>query len=472
MWENSKRLDMTERGLVSLDRSSPVHIPRPYPVVAIVGRPNVGKSTLFNRLIGARKALVHDLPGVTRDRIFGEVRWGTHVFMAVDTGGFDSTPSADGLTRKIQQHLRAAIHEADLVLFVVDGRDEIHPMDREIARLLRRTGKQVITAVNKIEGIIGETSFYNYTRLGMEPLFPISALHGTGIGELLDALVLLLPESVQTPGEAAARDTIKVAIVGRPNVGKSTLLNAILGEERHLVHETPGTTRDAVDALLSTSNRDYLFIDTAGIRRRGKLRAVVEKYSVIKALQGIDRCDVTLLMLDAKEGVTGQDAHIGGYILDRGKGAVILLNKWDLVAERQRRNPKKYIELVQERLHHLSFAPIVRVSALTGYGLKGILPVVDRVACEYRKRVPTHELNRFFEETVAAHPPSGSLDRQIRFYYVTQVSVGPPTFVFFTNTGAKVHFSYQRYLVNQLRARFGYEGTPIRLLFRKKQSRH
>jgi GTP-binding protein len=464
---------MGERGSRSLGTSPLARPSGRLPVVAIVGLPNVGKSTLFNRLIGARKALVHDVPGVTRDRLTGEVHWGDRVFTVVDTGGFDPHPPADTLALKIQSHLEAAIRDADVILFVVDGRQDLQEGEREMARALLRSAKPVVTAVNKMERSAKPDGWYDYFELGIEPLCPISAAHGIGIGELLDAIVSRLPEAAaEAPADQGGADeTIRVAVVGRANVGKSTFLNTLLGEERHLVHDAPGTTRDAVDSLLSAGGRDYLFIDTAGIRRKGKVRSVLEKYSVVKALQGLDRCDVALLMIDAEQGVTDQDAHIGGYILDRGKAVVVLLNKWDRVDDRHRRNPGRYIEGVRARLHHLSFAPVLRISAKTGYGVREALPVVDRVAGEYRKRIPTPELNRFFGEIVQAHPPRGSVQRQIKFSYVTQAAVGPPTFVVFTNTAERLHVTYQRYLVNQLRERFGFEGTPIRLLFRRKRSR-
>jgi GTP-binding protein len=302
----------------------------------------------------------------------------------------------------------------------------------------------------------------------MKTLYPISAEHGTGINDLLDALVVYFPKDTKKTLDMADAERIKVAVLGRANVGKSTFLNSILGEERHLVHASPGTTRDTIDTPFSWKGRHYFFMDTAGIRRRGKVREVLEKYAVIKALQGLDRCDVALLMLDADEGVTDQDAHIGGYILERGKATVILVNKWDLVRARYR-EPRVYIEQVRQRLHHLHFAPILTISAKTGCGVRESLVWVDRVNSEYRKRIPTSVLNRMFEEIVQSHPPPSKENRKTKFYYITQTKIKPPTFVIFTNAQNSIHFSYRRYVINQIREHFGYEGSPIRLIFRKKR---
>jgi GTP-binding protein len=438
------------------------------PVVAIVGRPNVGKSTLFNRLIGERKALVHDFPGVTRDRILGMSGWGAHAFVLMDTGGFEPRTSPGTLGSKVQAQIQVAIQDADVIVFVLDGREGLHGLDEEMADVLRKSGKPVVCVINKMDHPTKTTESSGFYRLGMEEVYPISAEHGLGINDLLDGLVAYLPEQTAKAQEEVDSDRIKVAVVGRANAGKSTFWNAILGEERHLVHHAPGTTRDAVDTPFSWKGREYLFIDTAGIRRKGKVREVLEKYSVVKALQGLDRCDVALLMVDACEGVTDQDAHIGGYILERGKALVVLVNKWDLVRRRYR-TPKIYVELVRQRLHHLQFAPILTISAKTGYRVTESMVWVDRAYSEYMKRVPTGLLNRMFEESVRAHPPPARGNRIAKLYYITQTSVGPPTFVIFTNTQTELHFSYRRYLTNQIRERFGFEGAPIRLIFRRKR---
>lgn len=441
------------------------------PVVAIVGRPNVGKSSLFNRLVGSRKALVRDVPGVTRDRIEGEVDWAGRSFGLFDTGGLDPSRTSGRLAAKIRRQIEKAIDEADLLVFVVDGRVEVHPLDEEIARALRETRKPVVCAVNKIDNPAEEGNLYSYYRLGFDPLLPVSAEHGLGIDALLDRIVENLPATDR--GLAEERDgarPVRVAVVGRPNVGKSTFVNALLGEERLLVDEEPGTTRDAVDTLVVWKGRRYVLADTAGIRRKGKVRSDLEKFAVGKALQRLDRCDVALLMLDAQEGVTDQDAHIGGYILERGRAVVVLANKWDLVAAGPR-EAKRRLEGIRSALVHLPFAPVLAISARTGLNLVKVFPTVDRVERAFRTRVPTGPLNRLLSEAVRSCPPPAEGGRQRRLLYATQIQEGPPTFLIFSNLAGDVHFSYERYLVNRLRERFGFEGTPIRLIFRKKRER-
>ena len=436
-------------------------------VVAIVGRPNVGKSTLFNRLVGARKALVQDRPGVTRDRILGKVEWSGRSFLLVDTGGLEYDVPAGRLSGKIRVQIEKAIEKADLLVFVADGRVPVHPQDEQIARFLRKTEKPVICVVNKIDTAAHTDAHYAYYRLGMEPLVPLSAEHGLGVDQLLDGILATLPASEESAPEAEEIRPIQVAVLGRPNVGKSTLVNALLGEDRQLVDEQPGTTRDAVDTPFVWRGRRFVLIDTAGIRRRGRVTVTVEKFAVIKALQSLERCDVALLMIDAQDGVTEQDAHIGGYILEKGRAVVVLVNKWDIV-KGSYRNPKRYLDRVREQLAHLQFAPIVPVSARTGFDLERVLPSVVRVEKAYRMHVPTGPLNRFLAEAVGSHPPPSEGSRVRRLNYITQIQEGPPTFLFFSNLSGEVHFSYQRYLINRLRERFGFEGSPIRLVFRKK----
>ncbi len=441
------------------------------PFVAIVGRPNVGKSSLFNRLVGSRKALVRDVPGVTRDRIEGEVDWAGRSFGLFDTGGLEPSRTSGGLSAKIRRQIEKAMDEADVLVFVVDGRVEVHPHDEEIARILRQTRKPVICAVNKMDNPAEEGNLYSYYRLGFDSLLPVSAEHGLGIDVLLDRIVEKLPSAdrAMAEGKDGARP-VRVAVVGRPNVGKSTFVNALLGEERLLVDEEPGTTRDAVDTHLVWKGRRYVLVDTAGIRRKGKVRSDLEKFAVGKALQRLDQCDVALLMLDAREGVTDQDAHIGGYILERGRAVVVLANKWDLVASGPRETRRR-LEAIRSALVHLSFAPVLAISARTGLNLVKVFPTVDRVERAFRTRVPTGPLNRLLSEAVRSHPPPAEGSRPRRLSYATQIQEGPPTFLIFSNLAGEVHFSYQRYLLNRLRERFGFEGTPIRLIFRKKQER-
>lgn len=438
------------------------------PLVAIVGRPNVGKSTLFNRFVGQRKAIVQNTPGVTRDRILGQVDWGEVRFHLVDTGGLDPVSSTAGLSGKIRSQIEKAFADADLLLFVVDGQGPVLPQDIEISRELRKTQKSILCVVNKVDTDSHEKNIYPYYRLGLEPLFPVSAEHGLGLPELLDHIVSKLPHSKEFVTEEKKTDLIRVAVVGRPNVGKSTLVNALLGEERQLVDEMPGTTRDAVDAGFRRGGRDFLLIDTAGIRRKGKVRAAVEKVAVIKALRSLDRCDVALLLLDASEGVTDQDAHIGGYILEKGRGVVIVVNKWDLVKNRIQK-PGGFLKEVHGGLPHMQFAPVIPISARTGYNVNKALQKVARVENAFRTEVPTGPLNRLLEEAVKGHSPPSDGTRIRKFYYVTQIKKGPPTFLFFTNFSREVHFSYQRYLIRQIRSRFGFEGVPIRLVFRRRR---
>ena len=437
------------------------------PLVAIVGRPNVGKSSLFNRLVGARKALVRDTPGVTRDRILGKVEWSGRSFLLADTGGLEYGPPSGRLSEKIRLQIQKAIDEADVLVLVVDGRVPVQPLDEQIARSLRRTEKPVICVVNKIDAAGQSDAHYAYYRLGMEPLVPVSAEHGLGVDRLLDGILAVLPSSEESSAEEEEVRPIQLAVLGHPNVGKSTFVNALLGEERQLVDERPGTTRDAIDTPFAWRGRRFVLIDTAGIRRKGKVKESLEKFAVIKALQSLERCDVSLLLLDAQEGVTEQDAHIGGYILEKGRAVIVLVNKWDLVKERYR-NPKRYLDRVREQLAHLQFAPIVPVSARTGYNLARVLPTVARVEKAYRREIPTGPLNRLLTEATGSHPPPSEGRQARRLYYVTQIQRGPPTFVLFSNLSGEVHFSYQRYLINRIRERFGFEGSPIRLVFRKK----
>jgi GTP-binding protein len=442
--------------------------PGDLPLVAIVGRPNVGKSTLFNRLLGSRKAIVQDTPGVTRDTIVGRVEWGSAHFLLMDTGGLETTAPSKALSEKVRLQIARAVGEADLLLLVVDGRVGVHPQDLEAVRVLRKSEKPMLCAVNKMDTMGQSQDLYAHYRLGVEPLLPVSAEHGIGLGELLDAVVEALPEREQGLADEEEARPIGVAVVGRPNVGKSTLVNALLGEERQLVDERPGTTRDAVDTPFTWDGKRFLLIDTAGIRRRARVRAAVEKFSVIKALQSLDRCDVGLLMTDATEGITDQDARIGNYILEKGRGVVILVNKWDLLGLGGREAARK-LQGMRDKLPHLGFAPVVPVSALTGYNVSKVLGWVHRVERASRLHVPTGPLNRLLGEAVKAHAPPSHGTRIRRLQYITQIKERPPTFLVFSNISGEVPMSYQRFLIHRIRGRFGFKGVPIRLVFRRKR---
>jgi len=375
------------------------------PVVAIVGRPNVGKSTLFNRLVGRKRAIVRNTPGVTRDRIEGTVEWEGARFSLIDTGGLELHSRAEEFSGKIRTQIEKAFGVADLLLLVVDGQIPVHPLDLEIAQVLRKTDRPIVCAVNKVDTGSHHQNVYAYYRLGLEPLLAVSAEHGIGVDELLEQILMRLPDLGERDmaHEEQEVGSTKVAVVGRPNVGKSTLVNTLLGEDRQLVDERPGTTRDAVDAPFQKAGNRFLLIDTAGIRRKGRVKEAVEKFAVIKALQSLDRCDVAVLLLDAAEGVTDQDAHIGGYVLEKGRGLVILMNKWDLV-KRDVPQPLERLKQVQYRLPYLEFAPVVPVSARTGYNVDKALQSIMRVEKAFRTEVPTGPLNRMLEEAVKGHP--------------------------------------------------------------------
>ena len=437
------------------------------PVLAIVGRPNVGKSTLFNRLVGVRKAIVEDTPGVTRDTNLGQAEWGHARFLVMDTGGLETAATAEGLTDKVRRQIQKAVDQADVLLFVVDGRVPVHPQDLDVVKILRKTEKPILCAVNKIDTNAQTENVYPYYRLGLEPLMPISAEHGIGVGDLLDAVVERLPSPRSENAEEPTGKPIRVAVIGRPNVGKSTLVNNLLGEERQLVDAMPGTTRDAIDTPFTWRGTPFLLIDTAGIRKKAKVTVTLEKISVIKALQSLERCDVALLMMDASEGVGVQDAQIGRYILEKEKGVVVLMNKWDLMKGKGE-SSRKTLERFRDHLPHLRFAPIVPISALTGHNVVNALRWVRRVDGACRMRVPTGEINRLLEEAVKAHPPPSEGARLRKFNYITQIKDAPPTFLVFGNSSRKPETSYQRYLINQIRNRFGFKGAPLRLVFRKK----
>ncbi|PNV87525.1 MAG: ribosome biogenesis GTPase Der [Desulfobacteraceae bacterium] len=437
------------------------------PIVAIVGRPNVGKSTLFNRLCRDRRALVDDTPGITRDRLIAQVTWGERSFCLVDTGGIEEGEGETPIKMQVRQQAQMAVEEADLVIFLADGKEGVHPGDTTVVDLLRRSNKPVLYAANKIDGPEHESATYEFYGLGLERIFPISAAHGYGLRDMMDTLVEMLPPETAEPEETRG---IRVAIIGRPNVGKSSLLNCILGSERVLVSDMPGTTRDAIDVSLTLNDQEYLLIDTPGIRRRSKTREKLEKFSVLKALKSIDRCQIAVLLLDGSEGVTAQDVRIAGYIHERGRGAVVAINKWDLV----QKDPKKVAEFtdsVAGALKFMPYAPQLRISALTGKRVSNLLPTLNTVYSQYCLRVQTAVLNEVLAAAVSRHEPPVRGNRRTKIFYGVQVSTKPPTFVLFVSHPAAIHFSYQRYLTNQIRKAFSLDLTPLRLVFRQRGGR-
>src|SRR4030043_632272 len=437
------------------------------PIIAIVGRPNVGKSSLFNRVAGGKKAIVWDEPGVTRDRNYSDVEWEESAFTLIDTGGFEPV-SKDRIFIQMREQCQLAMDEADAILFMMDGKEGLTPSDREIADILRKLNKTVFYIVNKIDGPKDEGRALEFYGLGVEPIYSISAEHGYGVNGLMDDVIKAFPRVVEKKWD---EDVTKVAVVGRPNVGKSSLINRLLGYKRVLVDEVPGTTRDAIDTLFERDGRRYVLIETAGIRRKSRISLRLEKFSIVEALRTIDRSDVALLLLDSKEGVTDQDAHIGGFIHEKGKGCILVVNKWDLI-EKDSQTLVQYKKRVYEDLKYLSYAPILFMSALTGQRVPKILDMVDEVVEQAKKRIPTSQLNKHFGQWGEHHPPPLHKNRNVKLNYITQISSGPPTFIIYANFPEAIHFSYERYLINQMREAFGFQGVPIRLQFRKKSKGH
>jgi GTP-binding protein len=437
------------------------------PSVAIVGRPNVGKSTLFNRLIGERTAIVEDLPGTTRDRLYGEAEWVGVSFALIDTGGLQDEDEYDQLApREIAERTRnqaeLAIEEADVIVLVVDGKSGLSAADFDVAEAVRRSGKPVVLAVSKAESQARRDMAVEFYELGLGEPISFSALHGQGVGDLLDEIVRHLPRADEEPVED---DYPSFAIVGRPNVGKSALLNALTGSERSIVSEVAGTTRDAIDTIVDWGGDRVRLIDTAGIRRRGRVEPGVEKHSVLRSMRAIDRADVALVVVDAEEGFTAQDQHIAGYVIEAQKGLVIVVNKWDLV-EKTATTMNEFRRSAAEFFTFAPYAPVVFVSAVTKQRVDQIIEAALRVHAERQKRIGTGELNRLLRDAVAKHPPPSKPSKWLKFYYATQAGVAPPRFVFFCNDPQAVHFSYQRYLENTLRAEYGFDGTPIIMQFR------
>jgi GTP-binding protein len=451
----------------------------PQPIVALVGRPNVGKSTLFNRIVGQRRAIVEDIPGTTRDRLYGEAEWNGKFFTIVDTGGLEILESQKlrrpqdqpqplssasvGFIEEIREQAEVAIAEADVIVMLVNVLDGLTPADEDVAEVLRRSDKPVLVTANKADNQAREQAAYEFYALGLGEVFAISALHGTGMGELLDEMVAALPVVDETDEPEA----LKIALVGRPNVGKSSLLNKLLGEERAIVSAIPGTTRDATDTYLTWEGQPVLLIDTAGIRRRGRIERGIEKYSVLRAIKAMSRADVVVLLLDAQDLVTAQDAHVAGYVLEEDCSIIVLVNKWDLI-EKDTYTMDAYTKQIRADLKFLDYVPVLYISALTGQRVQKLLPLAFQVYEERMVRISTGELNRLLEDATIRHSPPHKAGKRLKFLYATQASVDPPTFVFFVNDARLVHFSYKRYLENQIRKRYGYLGTPLKLVFRSR----
>lgn len=436
------------------------------PIVAIVGRANVGKSTLFNRIIGGRTAIVEDIPGVTRDRVYKDTDWNGIAFTLVDTGGLEVRAREDVLGNHVRNQAQIAIDESDVIIFVVDGKTGITAEDELVAKTLLRSSKPVLLAVNKIDHIKQADRIYDFFGLGFGEPLPISAEHGVNLGDLLDAVVNHLKDLPQE--EEQETDAVKVAIVGKPNVGKSSLVNKMLGQERVIVSDIPGTTRDSIDTLVEREGNSYLLIDTAGIRRRSKLANATEKYSVDRSLRAIERCDVALMLLDATQEISEQDRRIAGFIHEAGKAVVIVVNKWDLV-EKDENTMDAYDALIRRSFAFMDYAPTLYISALTGQRVDKVLEMVDFVMEQATLRVSTRRLNELFQEALIKHPPPALKGKRLKVYYITQVKVQPPTFLVFVNEPKLVHFSYRRFLENNIRDEFGFEGSPIRLVTRKRE---
>lgn len=425
------------------------------PIVAVVGRPNVGKSTFFNKMVGKRISIVEDRPGVTRDRIYADVEWVGNNFTLIDTGGIEMK-SDDLITNQIKVQAEIAIDMADVIVFMVDGKASITTSDEEIAGLLRRSKKPIILVANKIDNVKLPDNYYDFYTLGLDEPVPISSVNGLNLGDLLDVIVSKLPEQEEVEDD----DTIKVAFIGKPNVGKSSLINRILGEDRVIVSNVAGTTRDAIDTPFTRGEDKYVFIDTAGIRRKSKVYESVEKYSVIRSLTAIERSDVCLIVIDAEQGITEQDKRIAGYAHEAGKAAVIIINKWDLV-KKDNHTFNSFTKMVKKELAYMTYAPIIFLSAKTGQRVDKILEYVKYVANQASMRVSTGALNDLVGEATLLNQPPSDKGKRLKIYYASQVAVKPPRFVLFVNDYELAHFSYVRYIENQIRQNYNFEGTPI-----------
>lgn len=441
------------------------------PVIAIIGRPNVGKSTFFNRILGRRVAIVEDIPGVTRDRNYAEATYGGRSFILVDTGGLDPTAkSGESILSQVKAQTEQAISEADILIALFNGREGVTPLDQEIVSLLRRLKKPIFYAVNKIDTFKSEPLTAEFYALGVKTLYPVSAEHSLGVDELMEAILPQLPPDSEVEAPPAEGEKIpRIAVLGRPNVGKSTLINALLGENRLVTDSTPGTTRDSIDSKVRYDGKLYLFVDTAGIRRRGRIERGVERYSLARALTTIERCDLAVVVLDATEGIVEQDTKIIGRVLKARKGCFILVNKWDLKWHDPKAKEKIATEL-RRRLAFIPYAPILFISALKGTPVKEIFEKIDTIVTAYAHRISTGALNRAFEQAVSANPPPQRQGRPVKLNYITQAEVRPPTFVIFSNRPEQIKEPYIRYLENFLRESFDFTGTPLTLRLRKKRS--
>lgn len=435
------------------------------PVVAIVGRPNVGKSTVFNRMIGDRLAIVEDRPGVTRDRIYGTSEWNGKPFSVIDTGGIE-LDGEDMMLKSIRMQAELAIAEADVIVFMCDVKSGLTQSDEEVAQILYRSRKPVIVAVNKVDNMNRMDDIYEFYNVGFGDPIGVSGSHGSGMGDLMDAIVANLPELEE---DEYGDDVIRVALIGRPNVGKSSLVNAILGEERVIVSSVAGTTRDAIDTPFERDGQRYVLIDTAGMRKRGKVYENTEKYSVMRAMKAIERADVVLMVINGEEGIIDQDKHVAGYAHDAGKAAIIVVNKWDVV-EKDDKTMQHFENNIRDHFLFMQYAPVVFLSALTKQRIHKLLPVVQQVAEQHSLRIPTHLLNDVISDAIAINPPPTDKGKRLRINYVTQVAVKPPTIIVFVNEPEMMHFSYERYLENKIRAAFDFVGTPIRIFTRRKSS--
>lgn len=433
------------------------------PIVAVVGRPNVGKSTLFNRLAGKRISIVEDTPGVTRDRIYCQVEWLKYKFSLIDTGGIEPS-SEDIIPKQMKRQAELAIETADVIIFMVDGKEGLTPSDYEVGEMLRAANKPIVLVVNKIDNTAMENNKYEFYNLGLGDPIAISASAGLGIGDMLDVVTGYFKESDEEDEE---QDAIRVAIIGKPNVGKSSLLNRLSGEERSIVSDIPGTTRDAIDSFVQIGEDKFIFIDTAGIRKKSKIKEDVERYSVIRALTSIEKADVCLVMLDGSEPISEQDEKIAGYAHEEGKAIVIVVNKWDKV-EKDDKTMNEYVKNIRTSLSFMSYAPVVFISAKTGQRINKLIETIKSVYQQYTTRIKTGVLNEVINEAVMMKQPPIEKGKLLKIYYATQVAIKPPTFAVFVNYTNIIHFSYARYLENQLRQHFGLEGTPIKLLYRPK----
>jgi GTP-binding protein len=433
------------------------------PLVAVIGRPNVGKSTFVNKLVGERYTIVDNIPGVTRDRLYLDVEWLRYKFTVIDTGGIipDET---DDILKSVQKQTKLAIDEADVIVFITDGRDGVTSVDKEIAVQLHKTKKPVVLVVNKIDNDKLEINSSEFFELNLGIPNTISAIHGTGINTVLDNIVQYIPVV-----EEENNSNIKIAIVGKPNVGKSSIVNAILGKERMIVSDVPGTTRDAIDSVLRYYGKEYLLIDTAGIRKKSKISYGVELFSVLRSFKAIERADIVLLVISAEEGVTEQEKKLAGFIEEKGKPCIIIINKWDLVKNKTSSTQNEYTKNVRKDLYFINYAPLLFTSALTKKRLFDVFKMIDNIIKESNKRISTGLLNKVINESVALNPPSFIRGKSARIYYSTQVIVNPPTFILFVNNKDLFQESYKRYLENKLRESFGFEGTPIRIIFRNKE---